>query len=85
MLSANTDPDLRQWLRWASEEGKTPMLVRNVAEAVLMACSPDYELLRPVLVELKRRYPEAGARNQTVLGRRRRYRASSILTDKITY
>ena len=58
MLSANTDPELSQWLRWATESGDTPMFVRKVADASLIACSPDYVLLRPVLVELKRRYPE---------------------------
>jgi len=58
MRSANTDPELRQWLRWASEGGKTPMFVRTVAEAALIACIPDYVLLRPVRLELKRRYPE---------------------------
>jgi len=56
MLSANTDPELREWLRWAFESGKAPVFVRTVAEAALLACAPDYELLRPVLVELKRRY-----------------------------
>ena len=35
-----------------------PAFVRTVAEAALIACLPDYELLRPVLLELKRRYPE---------------------------
>jgi len=30
-----------------------------LAEAALMACIPDYVLLRPVLLELKRRYPGA--------------------------
>jgi hypothetical protein len=34
------------------------MFVRTVAEAARMACSPDYVLLRPVLLELKRRHPE---------------------------
>jgi hypothetical protein len=58
MHSANTDPVLRDWLRWAPERGSTPMFVRTVAEAALMACMPDCVLLRPVLVELKRRYPE---------------------------
>jgi hypothetical protein len=29
-----------------------------LAEAALMACMPDYVLLRPVLLKLKRRYPE---------------------------
>jgi hypothetical protein len=58
MDSAHTDPELSQWLRWASEGGNTPMFVRMVAEAARMACMPDYVLLRPVLLELKRRYPE---------------------------
>ena len=34
------------------------MFVRTVAEAALIARSLGCELLRPVLVELKRRYPE---------------------------
>lgn len=55
--SAHPNPELRDWLRWASESARTPNFVRTVAEAALMACSPDYVLLRPVLLELKRRYP----------------------------
>ena len=58
MASANTEPELRDWLRWASESGSTPAFVSKVAEAALMACSPEYELLLPVVLELKRRYPE---------------------------
>ena len=60
MDSAHTDPELSQWLRWASELDHTPAFVRTVAEAARMSCMPDYVLLRPVLLELKRRYPEAG-------------------------
>jgi hypothetical protein len=37
------------------------MFARTVAEAALVACIPDYILLRPVLLELKRRYPEGAA------------------------
>ena len=59
MDSDYTDPELSQWLRWAYESGDVPVFVRTVAEAALLACVPDYELLRPVLLELKRRYPEA--------------------------
>jgi hypothetical protein len=59
MDSACTDPELRDWLRWATEGGNTPTFVHTVAEAALLACIPDYELLRPVPLELKRRYPEA--------------------------
>ena len=58
MDSANTDPELRDWLRWASESANTPVFVRSVAEAALISCLPDYTLLRPVLLELKRRYPQ---------------------------
>jgi len=58
MDCANIDLELRDWLRWASESGRTPSFVRTVAEAALMACLPDYALLRPVLLELKWRYPE---------------------------
>ena len=56
--SPHTDPQLSQWLCCASEGGNAQMFVRTIAEAARMACSPDYALLRPVLVELKRRYPE---------------------------
>jgi hypothetical protein len=35
------------------------MFVRTVAEAARMACIPDFVLLRPVLLELRRRYPES--------------------------
>ena len=52
--SAHTDPELTQWLRWASEGGNTPTFVCTVDEAASMACMPDHELLRPVLVESKR-------------------------------
>jgi hypothetical protein len=58
MDSPHNDPELHNWLHWASERGNTPTFVRTVAEAARMACMPDYALLRPVLVELKWRYPE---------------------------
>ena len=45
MDSAYTDPELRGWLCWASEGGETPMFVRTVAEAALIASSPDYALV----------------------------------------
>jgi len=58
ILSATTDPELRRWLNWAAEGGNAPIFVRAVAEAALIASLPDYQLLRPVLVELQRRHPE---------------------------
>jgi hypothetical protein len=47
MLSANTDPELRGWLRWAAESGNTPMLVRMVAKAARMTCLLDCCQVRP--------------------------------------
>ena len=58
MDCAHADPEPTQRHRWAPERGNTPMFVRTVAEAALMAWSPDYELLGPVLIALKGRYPE---------------------------
>jgi hypothetical protein len=66
MLSAATDPELRDWLRWAAEGGNTPSFVCMVAQAALIACSPDFEMLQPVLSELKRRYPEPGRHRKTL-------------------
>lgn len=57
LYSASTDRDLREWLRWASESHEVPMFVRAVAEAAFLADLPNYALLRPVLLELKRQRP----------------------------
>jgi hypothetical protein len=57
--SANTDPELRDWLRWASESGEVPIFIRTIAEAAFLAALPDYALLRPVLLELERQEPMA--------------------------
>jgi hypothetical protein len=55
--SANTDPDLHDWLRWASEGGEVPNFIRAIAEAAFLADVANYALLRPVLFELKRQRP----------------------------
>jgi hypothetical protein len=55
--SANTDPELTDWLRWASESSETPGFVRAIAEAAFHTNLPNYTLMRPVLLELKRQNP----------------------------
>lgn len=56
--SANDDRDL-DWLRWAAAEvGEVPMFVKRIAEAATIADLPNYALLRPVLLILKRQYPQ---------------------------
>jgi hypothetical protein len=58
IYSATNDPELTDWLRWASESGQTPMFIRTVAGAAFLADMPHYELLRPILLELKRERPQ---------------------------
>jgi hypothetical protein len=58
ICSDHNDPELRGWLRWASEEDNAPAFVRTVAQAALIACRAEYALLRPGLLELKRRHSE---------------------------
>jgi hypothetical protein len=55
--SANTDPELADWLRWVSEGSEVPSFVRKIAKASLLADLPNYALLRPVLLELMRQKP----------------------------
>jgi hypothetical protein len=55
--SADTDPELADWLRWASESGEVPGFIHTIAEAAFIADLPQYALLRPVLLELMRQRP----------------------------
>ena len=57
-FSATTDPELRDWIRWASDSGEVPIFVRTIADAASIADLRNYALLRPVLLELKRRRPQ---------------------------
>src|SRR5580700_4674005 len=49
------DAELNEWLMQAIEEGSGQFLPA-LAEAALMACAEDYLLVRPVLINLKRKY-----------------------------
>jgi len=53
--SANTDNELRPWLRWAEENGGS--FLKATAEAALIADLEHYNLLRPFLLELKEEWP----------------------------
>ena len=55
--SAHTDTELADWLHWASDSGEAPSFIRTIAEAAFLADLPNYVLLRPVLLELKRLMP----------------------------
>lgn len=49
------DMELNEWLIQAIEEGAGQFLPA-LAEAVVKACPEDYSLVRPALMNLKRRY-----------------------------
>jgi len=52
MWSVYEDAELHDWLRWAAQHGSN--FLRTIAEAALVADLKSYNLLRPVLLELKK-------------------------------
>ncbi|MGB8065886.1 MAG: hypothetical protein WCF26_28645 [Candidatus Sulfotelmatobacter sp.] len=54
--SASTDIELHDWLIWADERGTS--FLHAMAEAAFLSDLKHYRLLRPVLFNLKRMYPE---------------------------
>jgi hypothetical protein len=56
MICPAADEELHDWLRWAEENGSS--FLKATAEAALTADLAHYNLLRPVLLELKRDWPQ---------------------------
>lgn len=56
MCSAHNDLELHDWLRWAFDYGSG--FLKTTAEAALIADLKHYNLLRPVLLELKKEWPK---------------------------
>jgi hypothetical protein len=54
--SASTDEELHDWLVWADEHGTS--FLHAMAEAAFLSDLKHYRLLRPVLLNLKKMYPE---------------------------
>ncbi len=63
------DPELARCLQGAARGGNVPSFVRTLVEAAIYACTSDYVLLQPVLIELRRRHPEASCRLKNCLGK----------------
>jgi hypothetical protein len=61
------DPELSEWLRWVDVKGST--FLRTMAQAAFYADLKNYELLRPVLLELQK---EEKARRKRKRARYRR-------------
>jgi len=56
MISAATDVELHDWLRWADKNGSS--FLHTIAMAAFLSDLCDYRLLRPTLLNLKKMYPE---------------------------
>jgi len=56
MYTANNDNELHGWLIWADQHGTN--FLRKLVEAAMTADIPNYLLLRPVLIELKKEWPK---------------------------
>jgi hypothetical protein len=56
MIFPATDEELHGWLCWAEENGSG--FLKMTAEAALIADLKHYNLLRPVLLELKKEWPK---------------------------
>jgi len=54
MISSSSDEELHDWLQWAEENGSS--FLKTTAEASLIADLKHYDLLRPVLLELKKEW-----------------------------
>ena len=54
--SASTDNELHDWLIWAREHGTS--FLHAIAEAAFVSDLKHYRLLRPILLSLRKMYPE---------------------------
>jgi hypothetical protein len=55
LIAQNDDPELLEWLAKAHEEGGG--FVSHLAHAGLIADYENYPLIRPLLMEMRRKYP----------------------------
>ena len=63
-LIAFEDTELNEWLIEAIADGSGQFLPA-LAEAAVVACAEDYSLVRPVLIDLKRKYCFANSARAT--------------------
>ena len=57
MILPAADVELHDWIRWAEENGSS--FLKATAGAALIADLRHYNLLRPLLLELKKEWPKA--------------------------
>jgi hypothetical protein len=55
LVAQSDDPELLEWLAAADRDGGG--FVQNLAHAGLVADPENYPLIRPVLIEMRKKYP----------------------------
>jgi hypothetical protein len=55
MKSLIDDEALQGWVRWAYQDG--PIFLQRIAEAALASDLKHYNLMRPLLLKLKKEWP----------------------------
>ena len=55
LIAQNDDPELLEWLAKADQEGGG--FVRALARAALVADCDNYPLIRPLILEMRKKYP----------------------------
>lgn len=61
MDSPHTEPELRDWLRWASESGRVPTFVRTIAEAAFVVFRADAAFAKPEIYDAPEEHEAAYA------------------------
>jgi hypothetical protein len=56
LIAQSDDPELLEWLAKANQDGGG--FLSAVARAALMADQENYPLIRPLIMELRRKYPK---------------------------
>lgn len=56
MIAQEDDPELLEWLAKANQDGGG--FVSSLARAGLVADFQNYPILRPVLIEMRKKYPQ---------------------------
>jgi len=56
LIAQSDNPELLEWLASADQFGGS--FVRSVARAALVADRENYALIRPLIMELRRKYPK---------------------------
>ena len=54
LYSANNDPELADWLRWASESGEVPSFIQHSRRGRVLRGMDNYPLLRLVAFGMRR-------------------------------